>query len=68
MSKKTTHIGLLTGNDRRTPKDTKFWVELRQTKNYWITEHGTKYRKRDGWGVGEYPLYSLELKTIKDKP
>lgn len=69
MSKKPTHIGIIRGCDARTPSDFKKWVRVRETKLYWITEHGTRYSKKwNGSGTGDWPLYRLMLDTIKPLP
>lgn len=65
MNKKTTHTGVLKGNDNRTARNCSFQVKLRETKIYWITEKGGKYKKKNGWGMGDWPLYSLDLNSIK---
>jgi len=70
MNMKFTHTGIIEGCDSRTKPDSKYTVNLRETKNFWVTVgskgvgDGTKYRKHDGWGVGDFPMYSLDIKTI----
>ena len=59
---KYTHIGLMCWIDS---KGSKKMVKIRETKLYWITEHGNKYMKNTGRGIGDYPLYALDLSTIK---
>jgi len=61
---KFTHIGILEGCDARTPKDYKREIKLRETKNFWVSEAGNKYRK-NGWGVGDWPLYCLKIDSIR---
>ena len=64
--KTETHIGYLIGSDARTPDKHRVKVSLRETKLYWI--HNTiKYRKRDGRGVGDWPLYRLDIDSIEIK-
>jgi len=48
----------------RTPKDYKREIKLRETKNFWVSEAGNKYRK-NGWGVGDWPLYCLKIDSIR---
>ena len=62
---KAPHTGLLSGDARvsgRTPR-----VSLRETKAYWISRDGTKFRKTTGWPTGgdSWPLWTLALETIK---
>lgn len=57
-----THTGFLCGGPTGKAR---YRVPLRETKRFWITWKGTKYRKSDGWPAAEpWPLYSLELSTI----
>jgi hypothetical protein len=65
---KFTHEGILEGCDNRTKLGTKFKVKLRETKNFWVTESGAKYRKESGWGVGQWPMYHLLVATITVVP
>jgi hypothetical protein len=37
---------------------------LRETKRYWISSQGVKFRKADGACVGERLAYSLDLKSV----
>ena len=62
---KCTHIGIIVGCDARTPDGFSAMVNLRETKNFWITSHKNKYRKNDGSGIGDWPLYSLRIDSIK---
>lgn len=62
---KLTHKGVLIGCDGRTPKGYRHIVKLRETKNFWVGEHGTKYKKTYGYPVGEkWPMYKLVLDSI----
>jgi hypothetical protein len=61
---KLTHEGILEGNDARSKPGTKIKVKLRETKRYWVTEGGNKYRKDNGWGVGQWPMYTLVVATV----
>ena len=41
-------------------------IKIRETKNYYISEYGTKYRKNDGSIVGErFAIFKLDISTIK---
>jgi hypothetical protein len=62
-----THIGIIRGQDSRTPSGYKVKCSLRETRNFWITTNGTKYRKADGQGTGDWPMTMLDLDTIKPK-
>lgn len=66
MKNKFTHQGYIVGCDARTPSSFSRLVRLRETKNFWITEHGNKYHKRGfaGSGVGDWPLYKLQTETM----
>ena len=60
---KFTHEGILYGCDNRTPDNYRRKVKLRETKCYYVTEYGDKYRKRLSFGfhhlAGSHPLYLL---------
>jgi hypothetical protein len=60
-----THIGFLIG-DARTASLMPPKVLLRETKRYWITQKGTKYRKNTGRPTagGAWPLWILDLQSI----
>ena len=63
--KKMTHKGMVVGNvhNRGITKE----VKLRETKKYYISEYGTKYKKGDGSIPSEiYPILNLDLPTIKE--
>ncbi len=66
MSKKLTHIGIIKGCDARTPRDYKRTVLLRETKKFWIDRAGRKFRKGNGYGMGPWPMYDLDLDSIKE--
>ena len=62
--KKTTHIGVEVGIAYN--RGIKREIKLRETKNYYISEYGTKYRKGDGGRVGErFVIFKLDISTIK---
>ena len=63
--KKITHIGIEVGlaYNRGITRE----VKLRETKNYYISEYGTKYRKNDGSITGErFAIFELDISTIKE--
>ena len=63
--KKMTHIGMEVG--RAYNKGMKREIKLRETKNYYISAYGTKYRKDDGSITGEkFPIFKLDISTIKE--
>lgn len=65
MKRKFTHIGYLRGCDARTSVGYRKLVQLRETKLYWVTEHGIKYRKDGGWEAGaDWPMYKLDLESV----
>ena len=49
--RKITHIGMEIGMAYN--RGIKREKRLRETKNYYISEYGTKYRKNDGSVIGE---------------
>jgi hypothetical protein len=65
MSKRPTHIGIIKGCDSRTPGNYKAQVFLRETKCYWIGGNGDRYNKKTGRASGDWPMYRLELDTVK---
>lgn len=64
MSQKYTHEGTIRGVDNRTPQAYQFRAALRETKLYWVTTHGMKYRKKSGRGMGDWPLFRLDLDSV----
>ena len=63
--KKITHIGVEKGIAYNRGLDS--FMELRETKNYWITKYGRKYSKQNGRWVGErFPTFELDISTIKE--
>lgn len=62
MKKKYTHVGTLYGDARTGDKRPR--VCLRGTILHWITPQGGKFRKTDGTGMGEWPLWSLDLSSV----
>jgi hypothetical protein len=67
MSKnKFTHTGIIRGYDARTSDKYRRTMLLRETKNFWVTQFGTKYRKLTGQGTGEWPMFCLDLESIKE--
>lgn len=59
-----THKGYIIGVDARTPTGYKVLLSFRETKNFWIDTHNVKYRKRNGYPIGAWPVYKLDLTTI----
>lgn len=68
MSNNLTHKGIMRGSDRRTPEGYHFTILLRETKNFWVDEHGVKYRKKTGTKVPResFPMYYLDISSIKE--
>ena len=64
-AKVLTHKGVLRGLDARTRGEKPQLIRLRETKCYWISQWGKKYSKKWGAVGGAYPMYRLDLKTIK---
>ena len=63
--KKMTHIGMEEGMAYN--RGIKREIKLRETKMYYISEYGTKYRKDDGTITGErFPIFKLNILTIKE--
>ena len=61
---KMTHTGIEVGCAYN--KGIKRKLKLRETKKYYISEYGTKYRKDDSSIVGErFATFSLDISTIK---
>ena len=62
--KKMTHIGMEVGIAYN--RGIKREIKLRETKNYYISEYGTKYRKNDGSITGErFATFKLDISSIK---
>jgi hypothetical protein len=59
-----THTGVLVGDARVGSQRPK--VQLRETKSYWITQYGTKYRKTDGRSVGwgRWAMAILDINSV----
>lgn len=61
---KMTHTGMEVGCAYN--RGLKRKLKLRETKNYYISEYGTKYKKGNGSIVGErFATFSLDISTIK---
>ena len=61
--KKMTHIGMEEGMAYN--RGIKREIKLRETKNYYISEYGIKYRKGDGSRVGErFVIFKLDISSI----
>ena len=61
--KKMTHIGMEVGMAHNRGRRE---IKLRETKNYYISEYGSKYRKDNGSRIGErFPIFKLDISTIK---
>ena len=65
MATKFTHFGIVRGSDNRTADGYCYKTRLRETKNFWVDKYGSKYRKLTGSGMGSFPMYHLDLTTIK---
>jgi hypothetical protein len=66
MSKKLTHIGIVYHRSVWGSTPRKVQTELRETKLYFITSNGRKYRKSDGGRAGDkFAIDSLLIDTIK---
>jgi len=59
-----THTGFLHGDARVGDQRPK--VLLCETKCYWVSRQGTKYRKTTGRPAGDdhWPLWTLDIKTV----
>ena len=58
---KMTHSGLIEYNGRTTS------IKLRETDSYWVTEDGTRYRKRGGYPTGNhFPCEVLKIDSVKE--
>jgi hypothetical protein len=63
---KFTHTGIMRGADARTPRNWQKRVQLRETKNFWVTSYNLKFRKSTGFGAGDWPRFCLDLESIKE--
>ena len=62
--KKMAHIAMVVGMAYN--RGIKREIKLRETKNYYISEYGTKYRKNDGSIISEgFPTFKLDISTVK---
>jgi hypothetical protein len=69
VARPMTHQGTMRGCDNRTPKDANYSIKLRATANFWIDQHGTRYRKDSGTQPGvSWPMYRLDVQSIKELP
>ena len=60
---KLTHTGIEVG--RAYNQGMKRNLKLRETKNFYISKYGTKYRKDDGSRVGErFSTFKLDISSI----
>ena len=59
--KKMTHEAIY-----KNPIGGKSKMLLRETKNYWVSEHGTKYKKYNGYAAGDkWPMSGIIISSIK---
>jgi hypothetical protein len=62
--KKFTHKGIQ--DSRILGASGRNWIRLRETANFWVDRHGTKYRKTTGSVPNdEWCKISLEIDSIK---
>jgi len=66
MTPKFTHVGAMVGCDARTKDGYQRTVKLRATKLFWISEHGLKFKRESGRGVGDWPVYRIVVETVKE--
>ena len=63
MKLKFEYIGIMIGADGRTSRKFQVATPLRRTKNFYVTQHGTKFKVSNfdkyHHGVGDWPLYSI---------
>ena len=60
-----THEGYVIGCDARTPDNYRKKVRLRETKTLWVTESGVRFRKPHGRVSGDFPLYRVDIDSIR---
>lgn len=65
MKSQNNYTGIVTGDARN--GNAKKRIKLRQTKMFWVSESGAKFRKSDGSGTGDWPLWSLDINSIKEE-
>ncbi len=63
-AKVMTHVAIMRGQDARTQKGWQREVKVRKTQCFYITEEGTKFM-HNGSGMGLWPMYYLDAKSIK---
>jgi hypothetical protein len=65
MTHRYTHTAEILGCDARTNPNFRRRVYLRETKLHWVSKDGLKFRKTNGIGIGDWPLYMIDMDTIK---
>ena len=60
-----THAGVIVGSDARVSSGFTKAIQLRETKLYWVSDYGHKFKKTTGYGTGDWPLYRLKLSSVK---
>lgn len=61
-----THTGTVIGSSENNALYPTYVAKFRETKTMWISERGSKWRKRDGYQPGvQYPRQHLDLTSIK---
>jgi len=65
MCKKMTHTGTLKFKGNQITEPYSKTVMFRETKNFFVLENGTKYRKKDGSSAIYLSKYSLDLESVK---
>lgn len=63
--KPMTHVAVIRGRDARINSDWRGRVHIRELKNWWVDRHSRRFSKVTGAIPGAWPLYCIELETIR---
>lgn len=66
MKKPMTHTAIMNGCDNRVPDAFRKAVKLRATKTHWVAEDGTKFRLHNGSEAVSWPMYRINLETLRE--
>jgi len=69
MTTKTfTHAGRLYGDARSGGRRPLVKLRLTPSGSHWVDGSGNRYRASNGWGTGDWPMWSLDIASVQPLP
>jgi hypothetical protein len=62
---KYTHSGIIKSRYENSTLYPTHRTKLRETKLYWVSHYHLKFHKKTGRGIGNWPVWRLDLNSIK---